>query len=72
MIESIVRTCSPTLHITPGPGHPLIFNDNVGDDDDADGDGDWDSDDNGDGDGDEDGDGDSDGDGCMRKRMGKC
>ena len=52
MIESIVRTCSPTLHITPGPGHPLIFNDDVGDDDDDDGDGDWDSDDNGDGDGD--------------------
>ena len=68
MIGSIVRTCSPTLHITPGPGHPLIFNDDVGDDDD----GDWDSDDNGDGDGDEDGDGDIDGDGCMRKRMGKC
>ena len=63
-----MRTCSPTLHITPGPGHPLIFNDDVGDNDDDDGD--WD--DNGDGDGDEDGDGDSDGDGCMRKRMGKC
>ena len=40
MIGSIVRTCSPTLHITPGPGHPLIFNDDVGDDDDDDGDGD--------------------------------